>query len=53
MEFLLSLLVGIIFVGLIGFIVFRAIRTNQLPENDNTPFDEDMDESTEGDEHSS
>jgi hypothetical protein len=49
MEFLLSLLVGIIFVGLVGLIVFRAIRSKQLPENNYTPFDENMDESTDSD----
>jgi len=42
MEFLYSLLVGLAFVGLVGWIVFRAIRSNQLPENNYTPFDDAM-----------
>lgn len=40
MDFLLSLLVGVVFVGLISLIVFRAIRMKKLPENNYTPFDD-------------
>lgn len=53
MEDLLSLLVGIIFAGLVCIIVFRAIRTKRFPENNYTPFDDIMEGKIEGDDDKS